>query len=201
VDRKRRTDDGTDRSQPPTKDSRAGRPTLSRTATRLAGRRIVAWVIDWLIISVYAAALVPVGLLLARHSVHLSAWGWNAVAFVILIVPVTVWLATWESTGATPGKRALGLRVRSPREEGVGWRRALARNALKAALPWELGHTAAFLLAERDAGRVTVALGVTSAILAYAVASVYVVSLFIRSGRTPYDYATATQVDPHAARA
>ena len=170
---------------------------MSRTATRLAGRRIVAWVIDWLIISVYAAALVPVGLLLARHSVHLSAWGWNAVAFVILIVPVTVWLAAWESRGATPGKRALRLRVRSARAQGTGWRRALARNALKVALPWELGHTAAFLLAERAAGPATVALGVTSATLAYATAGTYVVSLFIRSGRTPYDRATATHVDPH----
>jgi uncharacterized RDD family membrane protein YckC len=174
---------------------------LSRTVTRLAGRRIVAWVIDWLIISVYAAALVPVGLLLARHSIHLSAWGWNAVAFVILIVPVTVWLATWESTAATPGKRALGLRVRSSREEGIEWPRALARNALKVALPWELGHTAAFLLAERDAGPATAGLGIAAAILAYAIAGAYVVSLFIRSGRTPYDHATATHVDPHAARA
>jgi uncharacterized RDD family membrane protein YckC len=158
-------------------------------------------VIDWLIISVYAATLIPVGLLLARHSVHLSAWGWNAVAFGILIVPVTVWLATWESNGATPGKRALGLRVRSPREQGVGWRRALARNALKVALAWELGHTAAFLLAERDAGPIKVLLGITSAILAYAIAGAYVVSLFIRAGRTPYDHATATYVDQRPARA
>jgi uncharacterized RDD family membrane protein YckC len=120
--------------------------------------------IDWLIISVYPAALVPVGLLLASHSVHLSSWGWNAVAFVILIVPVTVWLAAWESNGATPGKRALGLRVRSPREEGTGWRRA-------------------------------------SAILAYAILGAYLVSLFIRSGRTPYDRATATYVAQRAARA
>jgi uncharacterized RDD family membrane protein YckC len=161
----------------------------------LGGRRVLAWVIDWLIISVYPAALVPVGFLLAGRSVHLSAWGWNAVTFVILIVPVTIWLAAWESNGATPGKRALGLRVRSAREESIGRRRALARNALKVALPWELGHTATFLLAERDAGPVTVTLGITSAILAYAIAIAYVVSLFIRSGRTPYDIATAISVD------
>jgi uncharacterized RDD family membrane protein YckC len=195
-----KSDDGTDRSEPPTDDSRTGCPMLSRTTTRLAGRRVVAWVIDWLIISVYAAALVPVGLLLAGHSVHLSAWGWNAVAFVILIVPVTVWLAAWESTGATPGKHAFGLRVRSPRDDGAGWRRALARNALKVALPWELGHTATFLLTQRDGGPVKVALGATSAILAYGIATAYVVSLFIRSGRTPYDHATATYVNQPATR-
>jgi hypothetical protein len=36
-----------------------------------------------------------------------------------------VWLAAWESNGATPGKHALGLRVRSPREECTGWRACL----------------------------------------------------------------------------
>ena len=33
------------------------------------------------------------------------------VIFAVLTVPVTVWLAGWETTGATPGKRLLGLRV------------------------------------------------------------------------------------------
>jgi uncharacterized RDD family membrane protein YckC len=169
---------------------------------RFAGRRLGAWVIDWLIVSGYAAALVPLGLLLARQHGQLTAWGWNGVAFVILIVPVTGWLAGWERGGATPGKRALGLRVRrpdgTPGATGVGWRRALARNALKVALPWELGHTATFLLAQRDAGSATVALGITSAVLAYGIAIGYVVSLFIHSGRTPYDRATATSVDRRA---
>ena len=96
---------------------------------------------------------------------------------------------------------ALGLRVRSPRDEGAGWRRALARNALKVALPRELGHTATFLLTQRDGGPIKVALGTTSAILAYGIAIAYVVSLFIRSGRTPYDHATATYVDQRAAPA
>jgi len=67
--------------------------------------------------------------------------------------------------------------------------------------PLELGHTATFLLAERGAGLVTVAVGITSAILAYAIAGTYVISLFVRSGRTPYDHATATCADQRAVRA
>jgi hypothetical protein len=37
---------------------------VSRDAHPLAWRRIAAWAVDWLIISAYAVALVPVGLLL-----------------------------------------------------------------------------------------------------------------------------------------
>jgi hypothetical protein len=67
-------------------------------------------------------------------------------------------------------------------------------NALKAALPWELGHTAAFLLADPKASGSTVLVGMASAALAWALATGYVASLFIGTGRTPYDHATASWV-------
>jgi uncharacterized RDD family membrane protein YckC len=54
-------------------------------------------------------------------------------------------------SGATPGKRLFGLRVRLLQAGDVGWRLAAVRNALKVALPWELGHTAAFLLTDPKA--------------------------------------------------
>ncbi|HEY8532456.1 MAG TPA: hypothetical protein VIL44_01075, partial [Micromonospora sp.] len=77
--------------------------------TRLAVRRIAAWCVDWLIIIGYAAALVPLGLLLAAWSVRLSPAAWNAVSFALLVAPVTGWLAFWEAAprGASPGKRLL----------------------------------------------------------------------------------------------
>ena len=95
---------------------------------------------------------------------------------VVLIVPATVWLAAWESSrsAATPGKRLLGLRVRVLREGDVGRRRAAARNVLKVALPWELGHTAAFLLADPRASGSTVLIGMSTAVIACAVAAGYV---------------------------
>ena len=169
---------------------------MGRAAYPLAWRRLAAWAVDWLIISAYAVALVPLGLLLVDRSVRLPPLGWNAASLVVLIVPATVWLAAWESghSGATPGKRLLGLRVRVSGEGDVGRRHAAARNALKVALPWELGHTAAFLLADPEASGSTALIGMASAVLACALAAGYVASLFIGTGRTPYDHAAATRV-------
>ena len=115
----------------------------------LAARRIAAWAVDWLIINAYAVALVPLGILLVGRDVRLPQFAWNALAFTLLILPATGWLAGWERgrRGATPGKRLLRLRTSGPGDGRLGWRRAFARNALKVALPWELGHTAAFVLA------------------------------------------------------
>jgi uncharacterized RDD family membrane protein YckC len=170
---------------------------MSRALTGLAWRRVAAWGMDWLVISLYAGALVPLGLLLVERSVRLSPLGWNAVSFVILIVPATVWLATWEASGrgATPGKQWLRLRVRTLQGGQLGWRRALARNAIKIALPWELGHTAAFLLADPRAGAAVTAIGMASAYVACALGAWYVTTLFIGAGRTPYERATATRVE------
>ena len=169
---------------------------MSRAAAGLPWRRIAAWVVDWLVISVYAAALVPVGLLLVESSVRLSPLGWNAVSFVVLVLPATVWAASWERTrrGATPGKRLLGLRVRTQPGGRLSWGQAMARNSLKIAVPWEAGHTAAFLLADPGGGDVTIAIGMASAVIACAVAAVYVAALFIGEGRTLYDRAAATRV-------
>lgn len=170
---------------------------VSRVATGLARRRIGAWCVDWLIISLYAGALVPLGLVLVDRSVRLSPLEWNALSFVILIAPATVWLAACEEggRGATPGKRLLRLRVRTLDGDRLGRRRALARNALKIALPWELGHTGAFLLADPHAGPAMSAIGIASACAACAMAAGYVVTLFTGSGRAPYEWATATRVE------
>jgi uncharacterized RDD family membrane protein YckC len=168
------------------------------TADRImfAWRRIAAWAGDWLIISVYAAALVPLGLWLDGRSVRLSLLGWNAVSFFVLVVPATVWLTAWEATGsgATPGKRLLRLRVRRLQRGRLGWRRAVVRNAIKIALPWELGHTAAFLLSDPRSGRSSGLIGSACAFLACAFAAVYVAALFTGYGRPPYDRVAGTEV-------
>jgi uncharacterized RDD family membrane protein YckC len=57
------------------------------------------------------------------------------VILAVLTVPVTVWLAGWETTGATPGKRLLGLRVLTSSGDRLSWPRSLLWTALKFTLP------------------------------------------------------------------
>jgi uncharacterized RDD family membrane protein YckC len=162
--------------------------------TRLAVRRIAAWCVDWLIIIGYAAALVPLGLLLAAWSVRLSPAAWNAVSFLLLVAPVTGWLAFWEAAprGASPGKRLLRLRVRTAAGSAPPLARALVRNALKVALPWELGHTAAFTLASAPAPGPAQVVAMGCGVAACLVVAGYAVSLVF--GRTPYDRVAGTWV-------
>jgi uncharacterized RDD family membrane protein YckC len=169
----------------------------------LALRRVAAWAVDWLIVSGYAIVLIPLGLVLVDRGARLPQFGWNALTFTMLILPATLWLAGWEHgrRGATVGKRLLRLRTSGPGGGRLGWWRALARNALKVALPWELGHTAAFALADpatTTAGPAAV-LGLVCGTAGCLVAGTWVTSLFVRSGRTPYDLATSTRVRSAAA--
>ncbi len=162
----------------------------------LGMRRIAAWFIDWLIISVYPAGLIPLGLVLVERDVQLSAAGWNAVSFALLIVPVAVWLTAWERGpwAATPGKRWLRLRVQAEAGGPTGWTRALVRNGLKIAVPWELGHTAAFIFAEPSVAGATLAVGVACGIVAGLLAFGYALSLFVGTGETPYDRVSGGRV-------
>lgn len=157
-------------------------------------RRLAAFGVDWLLIIGYAALLVPLGLLIGDRVSGLPSWSVNAGAFVLLILPATVWLAAWERGGwcATPGKRLLGLRVPG----AIGWRRSLIRNGLKLALPWELGHTSVYAF---TAG--SDAVGIVCAVAAYGLLFVYL-GYAVFSGRTPYDRLAGTTVErvPPAAR-
>lgn len=155
----------------------------------MAWLRITAWLIDWLCILVLALALVPIGL--AVRGLELPVWALNLGSFLLLILPATLWLAWRESArGATPGKRLRGLMVVSARtgRRGSFWR-ALARNALKVAVPWELGHTVAYGFAtEADPG----AWLIVVSIVLYAVVLVWIAALFTRV--SPYDAMAGTRV-------
>ena len=162
----------------------------------LAWRRITAWLIDWLWILILPVLLVPVGVILYGTGFRLPSWGWNLVSFLILIVPVTLWTARCESgsSQATPGKRKKGLAVVDARSaQPVGFGRALLRNAIKIALPWELGHTIAFFFAT-GAGEQPPGYLVVLTVLTYAVMFGWLGSLFLPAARTPYDLLSGTRV-------
>jgi uncharacterized RDD family membrane protein YckC len=155
-------------------------------------RRLAAYCVDWLFIIGYAALLLPLGILLYDQVDGLPVLVRNVGAFVLLIVPATVWLAAWErgGRGATRGKRVLRLRVSRISGGSLGWWRSLARNGLKLALPWECGHTSVFAMQSGSA-----AVGIASAVLAYGLLLVYL-GYAVVSGRTPYDRLTGSTVQP-----
>ena len=142
-------------------------------------------------------AVAGAGLYSAGALRGLSAIQGNAVSFLVLIGPVTVVMARLESGAreATIGKRGRRLRVVDARtESGVSFGRALLRNAVKIALPWELGHTVAYGLFGSSPGASVPGWLVAVTVAAYMLPIAYVVTLFVGHGRTPYDWLSGTVV-------
>jgi len=166
---------------------------------RRPGSRLLAWTVDWLCILgwVVVVAAIGVPLYLAGITAGLTVVVLNVVATLVLVVPITVALAGLESSAreGTIGKRLRGLRVVSSRTGArLSYRRSLARNTIKIAVPWTIGHAAVYaIVASSAAGSVPVAVWVLTA-AAYVLPIAYFASLFIGSGRTPYDRICGTVV-------
>ena len=161
--------------------------------------RLVAWLVDWLVILVWVAIVAAVGapLYFAGITAPLTPGALNLVALVTLALPGTVAFAALESSSreASLGKRARHLRVvDSTTGQRVTFRRALVRNALKIGVPWSIGHAAAYgIVISSSTGAVPAGVVVVTA-LVYALPLLYVLCLFIGSGRTPYDRLSGTMV-------
>lgn len=166
-------------------------------------RRLCAFALDYLAIAAYLAVLGVVSVAVRR------IWGveprpasprerllGQALAFLVLTLPVALYFALSESSprGATPGKRALGLRVVTMRGGRVPKARALRRAAVKFA-PWELAHTAIWQMPGAfTAAAAPTALNLAGYVLSVLLAGWYAVSLFTGARRTPYDRAAETRV-------
>ena len=86
--------------------------------------------------------------------------------------------------------------VRFSSQARISFPRALARNALKLALPWTIGHAAVIRIVSQGAtGPVSWTTWLLTA-AAYLLPALYVASLLTGDGRTPYDRIAATQVAP-----
>ena len=161
-----------------------------------AWRRIAAWLVDWLCFLVWLVLLAAIGIPLYLSGVtgQWSAVTTNVVSALVTAVPLTIFLAVLESGArqASVGKRVLGLKVVAARDGGrLSLTSALLRNALKVAVPWTIGHAAAIALV----GSTTIGPGLAAlTAAAYVLPLVYVVTLFVREGRTPYDRAGGARV-------
>lgn len=109
-------------------------------------RRFLAFGVDYVVIAVYLALLTFVTAFLVPAGIVQPLFAGPAIgqisAFLLVTLPVVLYFALFESSSrcATPGKRALGLAVRTAGFTRPTRSRALGRAALKF-LPWELSHT------------------------------------------------------------
>jgi uncharacterized RDD family membrane protein YckC len=115
-----------------------------------------------------------------------SAWHVQAIGFVTMTVPFTLYFALCESSRwrASIGKRVLGLTVFRRSGEQLSFARALLRNAIKF-IPWECGHTLANQVAfAGERGFPAWAWG--PAVIAVIGPLWWVAALYV-AGDTPYD--------------
>lgn len=108
----------------------------------LVFKRVIAWIIDWSIISVYACALF--GIMMALSSMQLVTLGsvhpvkGQVVGFLTLTLPVVLYCIFTEagSKHATFGKRIMKIEIMgNPLTIGE----IVLRNVIKF-LPWEFAH-------------------------------------------------------------
>jgi uncharacterized RDD family membrane protein YckC len=158
---------------------------------------LAAWLIDLVWIGGWVTVLAAVGATLYATGVvrELSVAAGNVVSFLVLVAPVTLALAWFESgpRQATVGKRIRRLRVvDAGTQSTIPFRRALLRNVVKLTVPWELGHVAVYGLVAATGGPPGWLMVV--AVAANVVPAVYVATLFVAGGRTPADWLARTVV-------
>jgi uncharacterized RDD family membrane protein YckC len=165
-------------------DPPSDQPSLVRPARPL--QRLLAWLVDWLLILGWLVVVTLVGVPLYLSGARLSPVALNVVAALAGVVPVTVALALFEAgrRQATPGKRWRRLRViRSSQGGRISVGQGLIRNIAKVGVPWTLGHVVAIALVSGATGTwVWVLTAIT-----YALVIGYLVTLFMPGHRTAYD--------------
>lgn len=166
---------------------------LRYVSQRHPWRRLAAGVIDALCIGAWVAVVAATGIafyVLSGANGRLgSEVQENLLAFGITIAPVTVGMTLTEMRGgASLGKRVVGVRMSRGSDGGTpGFASLLVRNFLKLGVPWTIAHAGVFGLVDSSAEGGPEAWVLILLLLAYALPVVYVISLFMFEGRTPYD--------------
>jgi uncharacterized RDD family membrane protein YckC len=183
--------------------TRVGQPGM-KTSLLLLWNRLVAFALDYVVISIYLALLVALGVLLALtplgpgfQALFADPTSAELTAFALLVLPVLLYFALFESSRwqATLGKRARGLRVVTAEGAPVGFPRALVRNGLKL-VPWELTHACLWRIPGWPFAPQTPPLWVNvGLLLVWVIVAIYAISLVTsRTGQTLYDRLADVQV-------
>ena len=160
----------------------------------IALRRVLAFMIDWLVIVFWAGLLFGVVMTMTGGHPPQPANPWIAqgLGFLTMTLPVTLYFAACESSAmrGSLGKRALGLVVSRETGERLSFPSALGRNAAKF-VPWECGHTVAQQAAFSSDG---LPIWVWIPALIALAGPVWWLVALTATGRTPYDRWTSSRV-------
>jgi len=156
---------------------------------------LLAFAIDWLVVVLWGGVLF--GAVMVATGGHpprpTSPWTAQAVGFVTMTLPVTLYFAICESSAmrGSLGKRILGLAVSREGGGRLPLGSALLRNGVKF-VPWEFGHTVAQqAVVSGDTGVPTWVWG--AMIVAFG-GPVWWVIAMMTTGRTPYDRLASARV-------
>jgi uncharacterized RDD family membrane protein YckC len=159
-------------------------------------KRILAFALDYLLISAYLLVLAALSVLILStplaagfRALWANAVGAEVSGFFLLTLPVVLYFAVFESSSrqATWGKRVLGLRVVDQSGERLSLARSLLRSAIKF-FPWELAHFTIWHFVFAASPRASPpAWTMVVLTFVYVLAGAYLLFLFIGEHRTPYD--------------
>ena len=161
-------------------------------------QRVVAFALDYVLLFIYLAVILGIGLFARDHSTSFRSLFSNRVleqfiAFLLVTLPITLYFAINESSPrqATWGKRRLGIRVAGSNGMQISFGRALIRTLLKF-IPWELSHTLIWQIVFAPQDSLLINGGF---ILVYLLVGLNIASLIItKTHQTLYDLATRTYV-------
>lgn len=167
---------------------------------KLAFARIGAFLADYIALAIYAAVLSLIVTALLRGNVIVPnedspRTQAHLFAFVTLTLPVWLYFTLQEGgpKRATIGKRLFHLQVNALSPKPMTIPRAALRNVGKF-LPWEIAHAAIWYVPGRPfldpMPRANLFVCITACLASLS----YLASLFIFSGRTPYDRLAGTVV-------
>lgn len=154
-------------------------------------KRILAFMLDYLLIMLYALVLFAAVVYLGWDSSvgKLSLLQQQMVSFGLLTLPVYLYFALSEFyAGKTIGKRLLSLRVIAPRKSNI-----ICRNIWKF-LPWEVAHFAVYQMSDPHSNDTPVWVW-CCAIIPQLVVAAYLITLIVNKGKaTLYDTWANTEV-------
>lgn len=164
--------------------------------TRQLIHRVLAWIIDFGIIVLYAVLLFSVtSLLFNVQQTDLNPYFGQLIGFLTLTLPVIIYSYLTENSKwkATIGKRILNLIVLTPENKSTN--NVLLRNVLKY-LPWELAHTGVhWVIYFESIGRDTPIWTWVILIVPQIIVFIYFVTIIISKGQeSVYDRISGTKL-------